>query len=236
MIYNVSGTLASITEGNFKISKEQIDALKQEAISQGRGMRYKLSTFDVVAAHVWRTACKARGLEDEQQVKLYIPIDGRSKLHNLTFIFPQGYYGNAIFFTACVTKVGDIRHKPLSYTATMIHKAVRRMRNIEYLRSAVDYLESQHNFNDFIRGAHTFTCPNFTINSWVNIPFNQADFGWGNPKYVCHGGIQYEGQSYLIAGQNGDGSVSLAIKLFTLHMSLFDKYLYHFHTPIFTRL
>ncbi|XP_021724110.1 shikimate O-hydroxycinnamoyltransferase-like [Chenopodium quinoa] len=232
-IKDLSGALPTVTERHFKFSKEQINTLKLLATSQGGTQPYKLSTFTVVAAHVWRASCNARGLKDEQDVKLYIPVDGRSRLKDL---MPPGYYGNSIFFTACVTKVCNIRNKPLWYTASMIHKAVNKMNNIEYLRSAIDYLESQPNMDAFVRGAHTFTCPNFTINSWVNIPFNEADFGWGRPKFFRHGGIQYEGQSYLIANQNGDGSISLAIKLYTIHMIQFEEYLYDFSTPLVTRL
>ncbi|XP_057528851.1 anthranilate N-benzoyltransferase protein 2-like [Amaranthus tricolor] len=227
------GTVSTIIEAQFKLSKEQIIALKLQATLQG-DTSYRLSTFQVLAAHVWRATCKARGLSDDQDVKLYIPVNGRTRL-NKSSEFPKGYYGNVIFFTACVTKCADIKYKPLWYTANLVHTALKKMDNIEYLRSAIDYLESHQDLSKFTRGSHTFTCPNFTINSWVNIPF-KCDFGWGDPKFFGHGGIQYEGQSYLIRSQNGDGSFSLAIKLFSDHMSLFEKYLYDFPSLLLTRL
>ncbi|XP_021747201.1 anthranilate N-benzoyltransferase protein 2-like [Chenopodium quinoa] len=220
-----SGEATTIIEGLFRFTKEQINTLRLQAMSQ-EVLNYRPSTFEVIAGHAWRTSCKARGLTDDQDVKLYIPSDGRSRMKDPPL--PQGYCGNVIFFTACVAKAGDVMNKPLWYPVRKVHQAVNRVKSDEYLRSAIDYLESQPDLNTLVRGAHTFTSPNFTINSWVTIPYNESDFGWGGPKYVRHGGIKYEGQSYLIASQNGDGSISLAVKLFTVHMALFGKYLYDF--------
>ncbi|KNA11824.1 hypothetical protein SOVF_131530, partial [Spinacia oleracea] len=219
----------AIVEGLFKFTKEQINILRIQAMSQ-EVTNYRPSTFEVLAGHAWRTSCKARELSDDQDVKLYMPSDGRPRMKDpaLPLPLPQGYCGNVIFFTACTAKAGDVMNKPLSYPVRKVHQAVKRVKNDDYLRSAVDHLESQPDLGDLYRGAHTFTTPNFTINSWVTIPVNDSDFGWGGPKYVRHGGIKYEGQSYLLASENGDGSISLAVKLYTVHMGLFGKYLYDF--------
>ncbi|XP_021756632.1 anthranilate N-benzoyltransferase protein 2-like [Chenopodium quinoa] len=122
-------------------SKPQINALKLEAAShkvvdQG----YTLSTFKVVAGHVWRSTCMVRGLANEQYVKLYIPIDARTRLKDPTLL--KGYYGNLVFFAACIAEVVDIVSKPLWFTASKIHETLERMQDVEYLKSAVDCLES----------------------------------------------------------------------------------------------
>ncbi|KNA22353.1 hypothetical protein SOVF_034810, partial [Spinacia oleracea] len=129
-----------------------LDSEAQEANS------HKLSTYEVLAGHVWRTACKARGLTGDQDVKLYIPTDGRSRLRDPTL--PQGYLGNAIFFTACIAKAGDITCKPLRYAASKVQEALKRVQNTEYLRSAIDYLESEPDLSTLVRGAQHVTCPN----------------------------------------------------------------------------
>ncbi|XP_021842785.2 anthranilate N-benzoyltransferase protein 2-like [Spinacia oleracea] len=221
----LSGDTTPTIEGLFKFTREQINILRLQAMSQ-EVTNYRSSTFEVLAGHAWRALCKARGLSDDQDVKLYMPSNGRSRMKDPAL--PQGYCGNVIFFTACMAKAGDVINKPLSYTVRTVHQAVKRVKTDEYLRSAIDHLESQPDLSDLYRGAHTFTSPNFTINSWATIPFNECDFGWGGPKYVRHGGIKYEGQSYLLASENGDGSISLAIKLYTVHMGLFRNYLYDF--------
>ncbi|XP_021750204.1 anthranilate N-benzoyltransferase protein 3-like [Chenopodium quinoa] len=225
-----SGDAAMNMEGLFSLSKPQINALKLKAASykvvdQG----YTLSTFEVVAGHVWRSACMARGLANEQQVKLYIPIDARTRLKDPTILL-KGYYGNLVFFAACIAKVGDIVSKPLWYTASMIHETLVRMQDVEYLKSAVDYLELQSDPLVVLRGADSVTSPNLLINSWGRIPSCEADFGWGCPTFFGNGGVRYEGLAFLIPTTHGDGSFTLSINLYKIHMPLFEKYLYDFQS------
>ncbi|XP_021756631.1 shikimate O-hydroxycinnamoyltransferase-like [Chenopodium quinoa] len=183
---------------------------------------YMLSTFEVVAAHVWRIACKVRGLADDQSVKLYIPIDARPRLKDDPTM-PKWYFGNLVFFTACIAKAGDIIYKPLWYVASKIHEALGKAKDIEYLKSAVDYLESQPEPVVVLRGPESVTSPNLLLNSWVHIPFSKADFGWGQPKFLGNGGIKYEGLCFLGPNPNRDGSFLLSINLFKVHKPHFEK-------------
>lgn len=205
-----------------KFTNDQLNALRLKA-SSGEGANYKLSTYEILAGHVWSCACRARGLSDDQDVKVYIPTDGR-----LRFNLPQGFFGNGIFSTACVDKAGDVACKPLWYVASRIREAVRRMNDEEYLRSAVDYLESEADPTAVVRGAAVSVCPNLSINSWAKLPAYEADFGWGEPMFVGHGGIRFEGQVFILQSRERDGSLLVASKLFTIHMTQFLKYLSEF--------
>ncbi|KNA16162.1 hypothetical protein SOVF_091600 [Spinacia oleracea] len=224
----VTGDVVKEIECVLKISKEQIDALKLEATSEGV-LSYKPSTFEVLSGHVWRTACKARGLADDQDVKLIIPTNGRSRLKDPAL--PQGYCGNVMFFSICVEKAENVIRKPLWYVANKIHEAIKRYDDIEYVRSNIDYVESHLDLAVLaatIRGRNSFTCPNLSINSWARLPCYEADFGWGGPELTTASRIQSEGKSYITSSSNGDGSFSVFIKLFTPHMALFKDYLYDF--------
>lgn len=223
-----SGGMTSTKEGLFKLSKRQIDILKLQARFPSKEVpSYNdPTTYEVLAGHIWRSACKARGLGGDQPVKLYIPTDGRSRLKDPTL--PQGYFGNVVFFTACIAKACDISSKPLRYAVSKVHDALQNVEDIEYLRSAIDYLEQQADLTTLVRGPHTVACPNLSINSWGRLPFHKADFSLGKPKFVGHGGIRYEGQSFFVPSPNDDGSFSLSINLFTVHMNLFENYLYDF--------
>jgi len=212
------------TASLFKFTKEEVNCLKQKANSSEINTR--LSTYEVLAGHIWRTACRARNLADDQEVRLDIPTNGRLRLKSPAL--PPGFCGNVIFSTICIAKAGDITRNPLSYVARRIHEALQKMTDEEYLRSAIDYLETHPNFDSLVRGGHSVRCPNMRINSWAKFSFYEADFGWGKPTFVGHGGILYEGQSYLAASPNEDGGFSLSISLFADHMACFEKYLYDF--------
>ncbi|KAJ9693414.1 hypothetical protein PVL29_012262 [Vitis rotundifolia] len=189
----------------FKITRDQLNTLKNKSKEDGNTISY--SSYVMLAGHVWRCACKARSLPADQDSKMYIATDGRSRLRPA---LPPGYFGNVIFTTTPVAVAGELMSKPLWYAASKIHNALARMDD-EYLRSALDYLEIQPDLTALVRGAHTFRCPNIGITSWTRLPIYDADFG---------------GLAFALPSPTNDGSLSIAISLQEDHMKLFQKYLY----------
>ncbi|KAL6958276.1 shikimate O-hydroxycinnamoyltransferase [Sarracenia purpurea var. burkii] len=201
----------------FKLTRDQLNALKAKSKEDGNTVNY--TSYEMFAGHVWRCVCKARGLLDDQETKLYIATDGRSRLRPA---LPPGYFGNVIFTATPLAVSGDLQSRPTWYAASRIHDALARMDD-DYLRSALDYLELQPDLKALVRGAHTFKCPNLGITSWVRLPIHDADFGWGRPVFMGPGGIPYEGLAFALPSSTNDGSLSLAISLQTEHMKLFGK-------------
>lgn len=204
----------------FKLTRDQLNALKAKSKEDGNTVSY--SSYEMLAGHVWRSVCKARGLPEDQGSKLYIATDGRSRLRPL---LPNGYFGNVIFTATPIAVSGDLESKPVWYAASKIHDALARMDD-EYLRSALDYLELQPDLKALVRGAHTFKCPNLGITSWVRLPIHDADFGWGRPIFMGPGGIAFEGLSFVLPSPTNDGSLSVAISLQKEHMKRFEGLLY----------
>lgn len=204
----------------FKISKEQITALKAKSNEGGNSVNY--SSYEMLAGHVWRCTCKARALPDDQLTKLFVAVDGRARLKPQ---LPQSYFGNVIFTTTPIALAGDLVSKPTCYAAEQIHNTLVRTDN-EYLKSAIDYLEIQPDLSVLVRGAHTFRCPNLGITSWVRLPIYDADFGWGRPIFMGPGGIMFEGLAYMLPSPTNDGSLSVAIGLQPQHMEAFQKLIY----------
>ncbi|XP_028792065.1 shikimate O-hydroxycinnamoyltransferase-like [Neltuma alba] len=206
----------------FKMTLDHLNVLKSKSKENGSTINY--SSYEMLAGHVWKNVCKARGLPHDRETELHIATDGRSRLKPE---LPEGYFGNVIFTATPMAIAGDLMSKPTWYAASKIHNALVRMDN-EYLRSALDYLELQPDLKALVRGAHTFKCPNLGITSWVRLPIHDADFGWGRPIFMGPGGIAYEGLSFIIpSSSNDDGSLSVAIALRPDHMKVFQELLYH---------
>ncbi|XP_059457343.1 shikimate O-hydroxycinnamoyltransferase-like [Corylus avellana] len=214
-----SGTDSTIVS-MFRITRDQLNTLKANCKDDGNTVNY--SSYEMLSGHVWRCSCKARALPDDQETKLYIATDGRSRLRPP---LPPGYFGNVIFTATPMALAGDLLSKPTWYAASRIHNALKRMDN-DYLRSALDYLELQPDLSALVRGAHTFRCPNLGITSWIRLPIHDADFGWGRPIFMGPGGIPYEGLSFMIPSPTNDGSLSVAIALQSEHMKVFETLLY----------
>ncbi|KAK8524719.1 hypothetical protein V6N12_029577 [Hibiscus sabdariffa] len=205
----------------FKITVDQLNTLKAKA-NASNGSKY--TSFNILAAHIWRCASKARGLSYDQQTKIYFRVDGRSRLNPP---LPAGYFGNVIFETAQVTRAGDLETESFADTVKRIHGGLKQI-NDEYLRSALDYTEKVSDLSTLARGPHTFRSPNLVVNSWVWFPFYDADFGWGRPIYVGPATLVQEGINLILSSPSNDGSLFLVSRLETSCMKLFEKFLYDF--------
>ncbi|KAJ6296132.1 hypothetical protein OIU78_024047 [Salix suchowensis] len=179
------------------------------------------STYVILTAHIWRCVCKARGLSDDQLTKLNIATNGRKRFRP---VIPPGYFGNVIFSTSPIALYGGLLSESLVHTAERIHRAIKRMDD-EYLRSAVDYLENLGEPTAVMRNSETYRSPNLSIVNWVNLPFYDADFGWGKPVYIWPA-FAYQGKGYILPSSSGDGTLSLTICLETDHLKSFQKLFY----------
>ncbi|KAK4487067.1 hypothetical protein RD792_006382 [Penstemon davidsonii] len=123
----------------FKLTRDQLNALKSKCKDKEDDVTYSL--YEVLGGHVWRCVCKARGLYEDQETSINIPLDGRTRLQPP---LPRGYYGNVIFPNRRVALSGEIQSKTLKHAVSIIHDAIIQMNN-DYLRSTIDYLELQPN-------------------------------------------------------------------------------------------
>lgn len=205
-----------------KISHDQLNTLKVNLNGDKNLGRY--TTYEILAAHIWRCACIARGLADDQPTRLYIPTDGRSRLHPH---LPLGYFGNVLFSITSQALCCDLRSQPLESVVRKIQDALSRMDN-NYLRSTLDYLALQPDPTTLVRGAHTFNCPNLNVVSWIRLPIHDADFGWGRPIHMGPAGVPFEGLVYILPSPTEDRSLSLVICLEADHMEVFKTVFYDF--------
>ncbi|KAJ0982354.1 hypothetical protein J5N97_010609 [Dioscorea zingiberensis] len=203
----------------FKLTREHLHLLKSKTPTDTRA-----SSFSLLAAHVWRCTCIARELPGDQPTKLYIAVDGRSRLRPP---LPEGYMGNVLFTATPISNAGDLIDGGIIAAMKKINDSLAPIDD-EYLRSALDYLELQSDIAALVRGAHTYRCPNLGLTSWARLPLYDADFGWGRPIFMGPGAIAFEGLSFVLPSPTGDGSLSLVISLQPAHMQRFQKLLYEF--------
>ncbi|KAK8550520.1 hypothetical protein V6N13_119034 [Hibiscus sabdariffa] len=204
----------------FKLTRDQLNTLKAKANKNRDDGVY--STYNSLAAHIWRCINKARCLPDDQATKLHIPIDGRSRLRPP---LPSGYLGNVIFMSAAIALHGEIQSESFSDTAKRVKNILKRMDD-DYLRSAIDYMEKVPNVKAPVRGARGFQCPNLSINSWMWLPLYDADFGWGRPIWLGPAKVSQDGKTYILPSPTNDGSLSAVSCLDTRHMKQFGQLLY----------
>ncbi|KAJ0750960.1 putative quinate O-hydroxycinnamoyltransferase [Helianthus annuus] len=203
----------------FKLTRDQLNVMKAKSKEDGNTINY--SSFEILSAHVWKCVCKARGLPDDQDTRIIIPTDGRSRFQPP---LPPGYFGNAIFRATTILTEGEIRSNPTWYTASKIHNALVNM-NSDYLKSALDYLEQRQHL-DHKPEAPSYNYTNLFIVSWARLPIYDADFGWGRPIFLGPARIPLEGLCFVLPSPINDGSLSIFIRLDVEHMKLFRDFFY----------
>ncbi|KAK8350687.1 hypothetical protein V6Z12_A06G225100 [Gossypium hirsutum] len=172
----------------FKITQNQLNNLK--AKSRERGNKTNYSTYTILAAYIWRCATKARGLSYDQPTKLHMPING---------------LGNAMFLASLIALSGNLQSEPFVNTLERVHGTLKRMNN-EYLRSALDYLETLPDTTVSSREPDIYQCSNLSINKWTLLSIYDADFGWGRPIYMGPENVVHEGKIYTLPSPTDDGA------------------------------
>lgn len=210
-----------ISTAILNLSLDQIHTLKEKSKTDHEP-NVKYSRMAILAAHIWRSMCKARGLSDDQVSKLHFPTDGRQRLNPP---LPPGYFGNVIFTTSLTASSGDILSEPLNHTVERIQKALKRMDD-EYLKSALAYLKQQPDLNALRKGGHIYKCPNLNIVNLANMPMYVANFGWGQPIFARIVNTYYEGIAHIYPSPSNDGTLSVVINSVADHMQLFKKFFY----------
>ncbi|MBA0774204.1 hypothetical protein Gotri_009426 [Gossypium trilobum] len=204
----------------FKITQNQLNTLKAKSWEHGNKTNY--SIYTILAAYIWRCVTKARGLSYDQPTRLLMPTNGRPRLHPP---LPSSYLGNVIFMASSIALSGNLQSEPFVNTLERVHGALARMDN-EYLRSAIDYLETLPDIKAARGKPETYQCPGLFINKWSRLPLHDADFGWGRPLYAGPPNVVSEGKIFLLPSPTDDGSLSLVACLQTPHMKPFEEHLY----------
>ncbi|GFZ21060.1 hypothetical protein Acr_29g0002220 [Actinidia rufa] len=214
------------TVAMLKLSKDQISKLRTKANSANCT---SFTRYEVVSAHLWRCACKARRQESEQVTNMRIVVDFRNHMEPP---LPKEYFGNAILHVMATTTFGEIVSKPLAYAAGKIRQAKEMVTN-EYVRSYLAYLKNERDLSRF-RYFHVvgypkglfYGNPNIEITSWTNLSIFGTNFGWGKEIYFGPGTLAYDGKTFIIPNNNEDSSLVVALRLQVAHMDTFTKLFY----------
>ncbi|KAK9697751.1 hypothetical protein RND81_08G059000 [Saponaria officinalis] len=159
----------------YMVSKEFLDLVKSMSnLNNNREITF--STFDAMAAHIWRSWVKALDVSPKDyELRLTFTVNVRHMLKDRPL--KEGFYGNAVSVACATSTVHDLIDKPLPNTTDLVHNA-RISVNEDYIRSVVDYIEVKRPKMLEFGGK-------LTITQWTRfLLYELADFGWGRPVYA----------------------------------------------------
>ncbi|KAL0922049.1 hypothetical protein M5K25_006009 [Dendrobium thyrsiflorum] len=178
----------------------------------------KYSSFESMAAHIWRCTCLARGpTRPDEEIRLVMSPDLRRRLSHT---IPSDFVGNAITATVAIAPAVEVA---AGLPAARIREAIEKLEE-EYLLSAVDYLELQEDKRRLARSAGNFAATDIAVGSWNRLPLYEVDFGWGPPEFMGPAAITYRRLFVILSSP--DGGVKVCCSLETEKMDCFVKLFY----------
>ncbi|XP_073121182.1 omega-hydroxypalmitate O-feruloyl transferase-like [Henckelia pumila] len=195
---------------SFCFDPEKLQSIKNKALEDHQALQ-KCSTFEALAAFVWRARSQALNLKPDQQTKLLFPVDGRSRFEPP---IPENYFGNAIVLASSLCSAGEVLENPLSHAVKLVQEAVKMMTD-EYMRSAIDYVE--------VTRAKPSLAATLLLTTWSRLSFHTTDFGWGEPDLTMP--VVLPGKELVLFLPHGEGrkSVNVVLGLPASSMQIFEQ-------------
>ncbi|KAI5424165.1 benzyl alcohol O-benzoyltransferase [Lathyrus oleraceus] len=165
------------------------------------------TAFDLITACFWYCRTKALRLEPEEEVRMMVIVNARSRLiaKHSSFV---GYYGNCFAFPAAVTTAGKLCGNSLGYALELIRKSKDEVTE-EYMQSVADFM--------VIKERCLFTTVNSCIISdLTRAKFREVNFGWGEGVYggVAQGGAgPFPGVTFIVPHKNAKGEECLMLPI-----------------------
>ncbi|EPS64937.1 hypothetical protein M569_09840, partial [Genlisea aurea] len=160
---------------------------------------------------------------------LHFVADFRNKLQPP---LPHNYFGNALIRVESQDKSGQLLSSSVGTAAKKIRESVEKVRD-ETVRAYLEFLKGLPDVGRFrsldtrgIPKGDFYGNPNLVIISWTALALYGADFGWGKEIHMGPGSMGFDGKTFLIPSQSGDGSLNVVIWLQEEHMPAFKKLLY----------
>ncbi|XP_073010164.1 putrescine hydroxycinnamoyltransferase 1-like [Typha latifolia] len=201
-----------------KLSRDQVQTLKNNCTNSSS----RVSTFHAVAAYVWKLACIARRIERNMETQLYLPVDVRNRVNPP---LPRNYMGNAAIRAKAVATVEEIVSNSPSLGAEVIKIAIDKITD-EFVKSFIDHLETSGADKESLSKRGGLPRTSLYAVSWLELPIQDADFGWGMPELMARAQWYGCGCVYLMNSPEEEGGVSVVIALEEESMGCFKNIFY----------
>lgn len=206
-----------LVEKVFKFSEAAIDKIKSKTNANPPSDGSKpFSTFQSLAAHIWRHVCHARELKPEDYTVFTVFADCRKRVDPP---MPDSYFGNLIQAIFTATAVGLLTMNPPDFGASVIQKAIEA-----HNAKAIDERNKEWESSPKIFQFKDAGVNCVAVGSSPRFQVYEVDFGWGKPESVRSGSNnRFDGMLYLYQGKSGGRSIDVEISLEAGAMERLEK-------------
>ncbi|CAN6802792.1 unnamed protein product [Brassica oleracea var. botrytis] len=205
----VSSSLPPNLQKNiFHFTSRNISELKAKTNDEvgGSDEDLKISSFQVVLAHMWRSIIKNSGLSPEELIQCKLAMDLRRRLNPP---LEKECFGNMVGLATTTTTAGEMLNNGLGWAALQLNKTVRSQTNEEFKRFAENWVKNPKIPNGLMVNNSLVVASSPRFNVFGN------DFGWGKPIAVRAGpGIAGHGKILVYPGTD-EGSMEIHTSLWS---------------------
>ncbi|KAJ1375929.1 Transferase, partial [Sesbania bispinosa] len=207
-----------LRERIFHFSAESIAKLKAKAnLQSNTNSSTKISSFQSLSAHVWRSITRVRGLTHDQKTSFVLYVNNRPRMEPP---LPNEYFGASINVVTAEAKAGELVENDLGWTAWKVHLAVANFNDSVVHQLLKDWLQSPLVFQPSL---HFDPCT-VVMSSSPRFNMYGNEFGMGKAVAVRSGyANKFDGWLTAYEAYEGGGSIDLAVCLLPHAMTALES-------------
>ncbi|KAK7401448.1 hypothetical protein VNO78_12941 [Psophocarpus tetragonolobus] len=199
----------------FRVNKESIASLKRSLVKDidhsSVALKKTFTTFECLAAYIWRARARALKLNEDGETMLLIIVGLRPRLEDP---LPSGYYGNGVIDAYVKLTVKQLNEQPLFEVVKRIRDVLIASSSNDYITNYIDTIETKPLIWDFDYEKGGIT----VLTDWRNLGcFEKIDFGWKEAVNMvpvpCKVGV--EDMYDIMPPTKLDPSMSAGLRFFT---------------------
>ncbi|KAK7281122.1 hypothetical protein RIF29_08836 [Crotalaria pallida] len=183
-------------------NSRRLTELKRTALRTCQTGEPFFTSFETLAAHVWRTWAKAIGFPPNQILKLLFSVNVRSRFKPG---LPEGYYGNAFVLACAQCSAGELVERGVGYGSGLVKQAKERV-DSEHVRRLSELVSES-------RGASPDSVGVLILSQWSRLGLERVEFGMGMGKPVFVGPVCCDRYCIFlpVAGERESVRVAVAV-------------------------
>ncbi|XP_052170351.1 acyltransferase GLAUCE-like [Diospyros lotus] len=180
------------------LSPRCIVNMKKAAL--GDGKLRDCTTFQVVAARIWKARSIAAEMQDDKVSTMLFPVDARRKIVPQA---PIGFSGNALIPGFARATARELKQVEDHVLVKKVQEGVDRLDD-KYIRSSIDWLE--------VNKGVPCKEDSFSLVAWWRLGLDEDEFVWG--KFKCTTPVVIKpGLVYILPGPKDEGGLNICLEL-----------------------
>ncbi|KAK2388073.1 hypothetical protein P8452_26145 [Trifolium repens] len=127
------------------------------------------TSFEVLAAHVWRSWARAMGFPPNQTLKLLFSVNVRNRVKPG---LPDGYYGNAFVLACAQTSARELGERGIGYGSGLVKRAKERV-DSEHVRRVAEFVSESRASPELV-GV-------LILSQWSRLGLDRVEIGMEKP-------------------------------------------------------